>query len=142
MASLNRIVLVGPLTSDPDAKFTVEGVPVTRFRLAVNRFTKEGEPQAVDLIDVVAWGKAAEYSGQHLKKNKLALVEGRIQVRSFEAQGGQRKWVTEVVARSVQVLEPGHAAAQTVPQAAVQGHNEEAPSLTEEVADAEDDLPF
>ncbi|MFH1684366.1 MAG: single-stranded DNA-binding protein [Candidatus Margulisiibacteriota bacterium] len=100
MANLNRIILVGRLTSDPETRSTMEGLPMAKFRLAVDR------PQnGADLIDIVAWRRVAEVSGEHLKKGSLALVEGRIQIRSFEDQSGQRRWVTEVVAKNVTMLE-------------------------------------
>ncbi len=102
MASLNRIVVIGQLIADPNAKLTVDGTAVTKFTLAVNRF---GGSDAVDNIDIIAWRKVAEISGQYLKKGSMVLVEGSIQVRSFEAEGGQRKWATEVVARNVQFLD-------------------------------------
>ena len=104
MPSLNRIILVGRTVNDPESRLTVEGIPMTKFRLAVERpqFTSGDN---VDYIDVVAWRKVAEICGQHMKKNQLVLVEGRIQIRSFEDQMGVRKWVTEVVARDVKMLE-------------------------------------
>ncbi|MBN2057948.1 MAG: single-stranded DNA-binding protein [Candidatus Saganbacteria bacterium] len=96
MANLNRIILVGQLTTEPETRSTVDGVPMAKFRLAVAR------PQnGADLIDVIAWRKAAEDCGSKIAKGKMVLVEGRIQNRSFEDQAGQRRWVTEVVAHTV-----------------------------------------
>ncbi len=136
MANLNRIILVGKLVEDPDVKFTVEGVPMTKFKLAVNRFHKEGTPQATDLIDIVAWRKLAEVCGQYLKKESLTLIEGRIAVRSFEDQTGQRKWVTEVVARNMQML--GKRETDKGPETSAPATVESPPEIPEE----EDDLPF
>ena len=100
MANLNRIILVGKLTSDPESRSTTEGIPLSKFRLAVNR------PQGgADFIDVVAWRQVAEICAQQFKKGQMVLVEGRIQIRSFEDQSGQRRWVTEVVAGKAQMLE-------------------------------------
>lgn len=110
MANLNRIILVGRLTSDPDARSTMDGLPMTKFRIAVARpsFGKQGE---TDFVDIVAWRKVAEECSDNLKKGALALVEGRIQNRSFDDQTGKRRWVTEVVAKSVLMLgSPGAAA--------------------------------
>lgn len=107
LANLNRIILIGRLTADPELRSTTEGLPLAKFRLAVDRpATSRGENGA-DLIDVVAWRELAEVCGQHLKKGQLALVEGRIQNRSFEDQAGQRRWVTEVVAKNMTELEKG-----------------------------------
>lgn len=136
MPNLNRIILVGRLTADPEARSTVEGLPVTRFRLAVNRPNFGQGEAAVDFIDVVAWRKLAEICGQYLKKGQLTLVDGRIQNRSFEDQTGQRRWVTEVVARTMTMLEKS--------QSPVVTHDEEAVADEELVDDSElaGDLPF
>ncbi len=105
MANLNRIILVGRLTADPEARSTVEGLPVTKFRLAVNRPNFGQSEAGVDFVDIVAWRRLAEICGQHLKKGQLVLVDGRIQNRSFDDQTGQRRWVTEVVAGTMTMLE-------------------------------------
>ncbi|WHY76086.1 single-stranded DNA-binding protein [Neobacillus sp. WH10] len=101
---LNRVVLVGRLTKDPDLRYTPNGVPVATFTLAVNRpFSKEKES---DFINCVVWKKAAENVANFLKKGSLAGVDGRIQTRNYEGQDGKKIYVTEVVAESVQFLEP------------------------------------
>ncbi|MBI5078515.1 single-stranded DNA-binding protein [Candidatus Saganbacteria bacterium] len=103
LANLNRIILVGSLTADAETRATIEGIPVSKFRLAVNRPAANGASET-DFIDVVAWRKLAEASAEHLKKGQLVLVEGRIQNRSFEDQTGQRRWITEVVAKGLNIL--------------------------------------
>ncbi|MFA6430777.1 MAG: single-stranded DNA-binding protein [Candidatus Margulisiibacteriota bacterium] len=108
MASLNRIILIGRLTDSPEARVTVDGVPVAKFRLAVNRPATEGMNTGTDFIDIVAWQKVAESCGKLLSKGQMALVDGRIQNRTYEDQSGQRKWVVEVVARNVLPLEKAH----------------------------------
>jgi len=107
LANLNRIILVGRLVEEVDSRITVNGLPVAKFKLAVERSFGEN---AVDYIDVVAWRKLAEESKDRIKKGSLVLVEGRIQNRSFDGQNGQRQWVTEVVARSVVPLHHAEAA--------------------------------
>lgn len=104
---INRVVLVGRLTKDPELKYTQTGVAVTRFTLAVNRTFKssDGEQQA-DFINCVTWRKQAENTANYLKKGSLAGIEGRIQTSSFDGQDGKRIFMTEVVADSVQFLEP------------------------------------
>ena len=103
MANLNRIILVGRLTGEPEIKSTFSGLPMTKFRLTVaNPDYAQGEP---DLIDIVAWSKVAETCTSYLGKGRLVLVEGRIQNRSFDDQTGKRRWVTEVVARSIRNLD-------------------------------------
>ena len=100
MANLNRIILVGRLTADLESRSTMDGIPMAKFRLAV------GRPQGGDdFFDVIAWRREAESLDGKAQKGTMVLVEGRIQIRSFEDQSGQRRWVTEVVARKVQVLE-------------------------------------
>ncbi len=101
MANLNRIILVGRLTADPETRTTMDGIPMAKFRLAVGRQQQSG----TDFIDVIAWRRVAEVCSDYLKKGRLVLVEGRIQIRSFEDQTGQRRWATEVVARNVQMLD-------------------------------------
>jgi len=103
---MNRVVLVGRLTKDPDLRYTPNGVPVATFTLAVNRpFKNNGETEA-DFINCVVWRKPAENCANFLKKGSLAGVDGRIQTRSYEGQDGKKVYVTEVQAESVQFLEP------------------------------------
>ncbi len=141
MANLNRIILIGNLTSDPEVRFTVEGLQVAKFQLSVDRFVQEGAPKQVDLIDVVAWRKLAEITGQYLKKGKPVLVEGRIQVRTYENEGGARKWATEVVARSIKLL--GGIVKDTPVSNAGTEHapSDDVPGI-EELPEEESDLPF
>ncbi|WP_147536004.1 single-stranded DNA-binding protein [Bacillus marasmi] len=104
---MNRVVLVGRLTKDPDLRYTPNGVPVATFTLAVNRTfsNQQGEKEA-DFINCVIWRRPAENVANFLKKGSLAGVDGRIQTRNYEGQDGKRVYVTEVVADSVQFLEP------------------------------------
>lgn len=105
--SLNRVVLVGRLTKDPDLKFTPNGIAVATFTLAVNRtFTNQQGEREADFINCVIWRKPAENVANYLSKGSLAGVDGRIQTRNFEGQDGKRVYITEVVADSVQFLEP------------------------------------
>ena len=104
MANLNRIVLVGRLTADPEMRYIVDGTAITKFRLAVDRDRKTDDTHQVDFIPIIAWRKLAEICGQYLKKGRLVLVEGRIQIRSYDTQAGVRRWTTEVVARNMQML--------------------------------------
>lgn len=110
---LNRVVLVGRLTKDPELKYTQSGVAVCRFTLAVNRpFKNDGEQQA-DFVSCVAWRKTAENTANFLKKGSLAGIDGRIQTGSFEGQDGKRVYTTDVVAESVQFLEPKNSSGQS-----------------------------
>ncbi|WLR50847.1 single-stranded DNA-binding protein [Bacillus tianshenii] len=104
---LNRVVLVGRLTKDPELRYTPNGVAVANFTLAVNRtFTNQQGERDADFINCVVWRRQAENVANFLKKGSLAGVDGRIQTRSFDNQEGRRVFITEVVAESVQFLEP------------------------------------
>lgn len=104
---LNRVVLVGRLTKDPDLRYSANGTPVATFTLAVNRaFTNQSGEREADFINCVIWRKQAENVANFLKKGSLAGVDGRLQSRSYEDQSGKRVYVTEVVGESVQFLEP------------------------------------
>lgn len=103
---MNRSILVGRLTKDPDLRYTANGVPVATFTLAVNRpFQKENGEKEADFINIVVWRKPAENVANFLKKGSLAGVDGRIQTRNYEGQDGKRVYITEVVAESVQFLD-------------------------------------
>ncbi|MBU8684177.1 single-stranded DNA-binding protein SsbA [Bacillus haynesii] len=104
---LNRVVLVGRLTKDPELRYTPSGAAVATFTLAVNRtFTNQQGEREADFINCVVWRRQAENVANFLKKGSLAGVDGRLQTRSYENQQGQRVYVTEVQAESVQFLEP------------------------------------
>ncbi|WP_395761061.1 single-stranded DNA-binding protein [Bacillus sp. 3G2] len=104
---MNRVILVGRLTKDPDLRYTPNGVAVATFTLAVNRAfaNQQGEREA-DFINCVIWRKQAENVANYLKKGSLAGVDGRLQTRNYDGQDGKRVYVTEVLAESVQFLEP------------------------------------
>ena len=102
---LNRVILIGRLTRDPELRYTPQGTAVCQFTLAINRkFNRE----QTDFIDIVVWRQAAEHCAQYLSKGQLAAVEGRLQVRTYEGQDGQKRKATEVVADDVRFLsKPG-----------------------------------
>ncbi|NLB21138.1 MAG: single-stranded DNA-binding protein [Clostridium sp.] len=106
---MNKVVLIGRLTKDPELKYTPgSGTAVTTITLAVDRrFSKDGQREA-DFIPVVIWGKSAESTAQYMGKGKLLGVSGRIQTRSYEAKDGGRRYVTEVVAEEIKFLEWGN----------------------------------
>ncbi|NPV69975.1 MAG: single-stranded DNA-binding protein [Firmicutes bacterium] len=103
---LNRIVLVGRLTRDPELRYTPNGKAVAGFSLAVNRrFANQQGERETDFIDIVVWGKQAENVANHLQKGRLVGVDGRLQIRSYETQDGQKRKVAEVVADVVSFLD-------------------------------------
>ena len=105
---LNRVILIGRLTADPELRYTQNGTAVTNFRLAVDRpYTSQSGQREADFIPVVVWDKQAETCANYLNKGCLVAVDGRLQVRSYDAQDGSRRWVTEVVAQDVRFLDWG-----------------------------------
>lgn len=104
---INRTILVGRLTRDPELRNTGNGVNVTNFTIAVNRSFKNasGEYEA-DFIQIVAWRGLAETICNNIKKGSLVGVDGRIQTRNYEAEDGRTVYITEIVADRVQFLEP------------------------------------
>ena len=96
---MNKVVLIGRLTKDPELRFTPgTGAAVTTLTLAVDRYnTKTGQKEA-DFIPIVIWGKQAESTANHLVKGSQAAISGRIQTRSYDAKDGTKRYVTEVVA--------------------------------------------
>lgn len=103
---INRFVGVGRLTRDPDLRYTPNGVAVVNFGIAMNRpFKNQNGENEADFLNVVAWRKQAENVAQYLQKGSLVGIDGRLQSRSYE-KDGQRIFVVEIQAESVQFLEP------------------------------------
>lgn len=104
---MNRVVLVGRLTRDPDLRYTPKGDAVANFNMAVQRpFTNQQGNRDADFINCVVWRRQAENLANYMKKGNLIGVDGRIQSRSYEGQDGKTVYVTEVMAESIQFLEP------------------------------------
>ena len=107
MASLNRVMLIGNLTRDPELRYIPNGSAVTSFTLAVNRVYKlqSGEKkEEVSFVRVVVWGRMAEVCGEYLTKGSPVFVEGRLQSRSWDGPDGQKRSTIEVIALNVQFL--------------------------------------
>jgi len=103
---LNRVILIGRLATEPELRYTQTGVPITNFRIAVQRpFTNQKGEREADFFPVVTWNKLAEVCAQNLGKGRLVAVEGRLQTRSYQAQDGSTRWATEVVADNVRFLD-------------------------------------
>ncbi|AKF93723.1 single-stranded DNA-binding protein [Brevibacillus laterosporus] len=154
---LNRVILIGNLTKDPELRYTPNGVAVTTFTLAINRpYSGAGGERETDFINIVAWRQLADLCANYLRKGRKAAVEGRLQTRSYDNKEGKRVYVTEVVADNVQFLssreasegntgyDPGPGYGGTRP--ASKGNND---SFNDPFADSgkpinisDDDLPF
>ena len=100
---MNKVILMGRLTKDPEVKYTQTGKVVTQFTLAVDRPFKDAKE--TDFIPVVVWGKAAELVGNSCQKGHRLLVDGRLQIRSYEAKDGSKRWVTEIIVNGVEFVE-------------------------------------
>ena len=100
---MNKVILTGRLTKEPEVRYTPTGKAVASFTLAVdNGF---GENKKTDFIPIVVWGNSAEFCGNNLNKGSKVLVDGRLQVRSYDAKDGSKRYVTEVVANYLEALE-------------------------------------
>jgi single-strand DNA-binding protein len=157
MANLNRVLLIGNCTRDPDQRFTPKGTAVTEIGLAINRIFKgenDEKKEEVTFVDVTLWGRQAEIAAQYLKKGKPVFIEGRLQLDSWDdKQTGQKRSRLRVVAESIQLLgsrQEGESSSPTPsPALAEQRARQTAPapqgrtSQPDPDLDAEpDDIPF
>lgn len=127
MSAVNKIVMIGNLTTDPEVRVTTEGTSMTRFTMLIQRGGVNQDKS--DLIPVVCWGKLAEQANESFQKGMMVVVEGRIQNRSFDDKEGQKVYTTEVVANYARLLDGS--AVSSVDKAA----DEAEPYV-------EDDIPF
>lgn len=103
---MNKVVLIGRLTKDPDLRYTSSNIPAATFTIAVNRpFQNQSGVREADFINIVVWRKQAENVKKYITKGSLVAVEGRIQTRNYDDKDGKKVYVTEVVADNVQFLE-------------------------------------
>jgi single-strand DNA-binding protein len=103
---VNKAFLIGRLTRDPELRHTNNNIPVATFSIAINRpFSNQSGEKDVDYINIVVWRKQAENVKNYISQGSLVAVEGRIQTRSYDAQDGNKRYITEVVADNVQFLE-------------------------------------
>ena len=141
---MNKVILIGRLARDPEVRYTQTGKAVARMTIAVDRrFSRAGgdQQQTADFIPIVAWEKLAEICGNNLKKGSQISVEGRMQVRSYDAQDGSKRYVTEVVVNEIEFLgsKPqgvGDPAPMQAQQPAAQGPASFGTPMTD------DDIPF
>ncbi len=102
---MNKVILIGRLTKDPDLRYTQSGTAVASFTLAVNRrFANQNGEREADFINCVAWNKSAEFVANYFTKGQQMALEGRLQVRSYEGDDGKRRWVTEVVVEQMEFV--------------------------------------
>lgn len=107
---VNKVILIGNLGADPELKYTPSGTPVCTFRLATSESFKDREGNMQERTEwhrIVAWAKLGEIAAQYLSKGRQVFIEGSIRTRSWEDQSGERKYMTEIVARDIQFLGAG-----------------------------------
>ncbi len=116
--SLNRVVLVGRLTRDPELKYTPAGVPMATMGIAVDRFTKdEAGNNEVDFFNLTAWRRTAEFAQNYLKKGRLVSVDGRLQMRSWVDQAtGQKRSAVDIVVENLDPVGPRPQGDEDAPQ--------------------------
>jgi single-strand DNA-binding protein len=136
----NRIILIGRLTRDPELRYVPSGAPVASFTLAVDRpFRDQQGNRETDFIDIVAWRKLAEQVSQYMSKGRMVAVEGRLQIRSYETQDGQKRKVAEVVADGIRFLDR---ARQGAAEASPPAPGATAPAAPAQEEQEEEDVPF
>ena len=101
---VNKTVLIGRLTRDPELRVTSSGITVARFSIAIDRVKRKDQDSVTDFINIVVWRRLAEIAGQYLKKGKLVAIEGELRLDNYEKNGETRQWV-EVVADNFQMLD-------------------------------------
>lgn len=145
---MNKAILIGNLTKDPELRTTSGGVSVCQFTLAINRrFTNAQGVREADFIPIVVWRQTAEFCGRYLSKGSKCAVVGTIQTRTYDAQDGTKRYVTEVVADEVELVgsnpnrQPGSEAPAPAPSAAPAA-KPAAPAASGFTEIEDDELPF
>lgn len=141
--NLNKVILVGNLTSDPELRSTPSGQSVCNFRMATNRMWTDKntnqKQQETEYHTIVAWGRLAEIASQFLTKGSLTMIEGRLRTRSWQDSSGNKRYRTEIVAQTLQ-LGPRSAKSQNEPAEQSKEVKEEIPIIEEEKEEGEIDV--
>ncbi len=142
MASLNKVILIGHLTADPELKQTQTGVSVTSFTIGVTRrYVRAGEQSQSDFINIVAWRQTAEFICKFFKKGNAICICGSIQTRTYDAQDGTKRYITEVVADEATFVEKKSDRAEDYKAPAFSSDKAEQAPKFDEIAE-DGDLPF
>ncbi len=131
--SVNKVILIGHLGADPEIRYTADGTPVATFRLATNEtwMGKNGQrEERTEWHRIVAFGKLAEICGEYLSKGRQVYIEGRLQTRSWEDREGVKRYTTEIVATTMQMLDSRGSAPEVQPEPSV------------DLSAPEEDIPF
>lgn len=145
-ASFNKVILLGNLTRDPEVRYTPKGSAICDIGLAVNRVysTDAGEKrEETTFVDVTLWGRTAEVAGEYLKKGRPVLIEGRLQLDTWDdKQTGQKRSKLKVIGESLQLLGDKQAKQESAPEAARRVFNPGAPQSPPLKAPGDDEIPF
>lgn len=134
---LNRVIVIGNLVEEPEIRYTAKGTAVGKIRLAVARTFNRNE---TDFFNIITWRGVAEKCANYLHKGSQVGVEGRLQNRSYEAQGGSKRWVTEIIADNVHFLGSKGSKAES-PPGNEDWSNQQEPS-SNAVASEDDEIPY
>lgn len=142
MASLNKVILIGHMTADPELKLTPSGVGVCSFSIGVSRKYAKGEQQQTDFINIVSWRQQAEFVSKYFNKGQAICVCGSLQTRKWTDNNGNKRYATEVIADEVSFVgsKEGAQSAKNEPQA--QSYAPTAPAPNFEEISGDEDLPF
>ncbi len=138
MASINKVILIGNLGSDPEVRYTPSGRPVANFSIATteNWTNKDGgKEERTEWHRIVAWGRLGEICGEYLNKGRSVYIEGKLQTRSWEDRDGNKRYTTEILAQTMQMLGPSGKEGRAT------GREERYP-VEEPITVPEDDIPF
>ena len=138
VASINKVILIGNLGSDPEVRYTPSGKPVANFSIATteNWTNKDGgKEERTEWHRIVAWGRLGEICGDYLHKGKQVYIEGKLQTRSWEDREGNKRYTTEIIAQTMQMLGPKGKEGRATSR-------EESYPVEEPISVPEDDIPF
>lgn len=140
---MNFVIVTGNVVNDPDAFTTQSGISRSSFKVAVQRRFKNAQgTYDADFLPIVVWRGAAEFCNKYVRKGRKVAIEGSIQTRSYDAQDGSKRYVTEIIADNVELLDKAENGGQARPQAKPQG--KQANTTPDGFVEVEDDdgLPF
>ncbi len=142
--TVNKVILIGRLGTDPDLRYTPSGQAVANFNIATDESWKSKDGQMQDRTEwhrIVLWGRQAEIANEYLKKGSKVYIEGRLQTRNWEDKDGVKRWTTEIIGQSMQFLDSRDSSGSSAPPEPPP-LEDSAPGAAPAAGGAEDDLPF
>ncbi|WP_196600968.1 single-stranded DNA-binding protein [Pectinatus frisingensis] len=137
---MNKVILVGHLAIDPEVRYTQTGKAVASFRLAVNKRFSHNQQNTADFFNIIAWQKLAEICGNNLTKGRQILVEGFLQTRTYNADDGSKRYITEVVAQNIEFM--GKKTENTVDKSKTQVNDENSADSFGSELPPDEEIPF